>query len=244
MKPLTLLKRQIRVAQRTWVDRTTGDRQRFAHSRVEQTNHQPQIIVVQSLGTAPADQLNCKKHNLDLAIRAIQHIQIEPNHIFSFWHLVKQPSQAAGYLKGRAIVGDQLSLTIGGGLCQLSGLIYLLVLKAGLDVTERHPHSRDLYTDATRFAPLGADSTVVYGYKDLRFKNPLAFPITFAFHRRETEIQASICSKVPLREHTVQFRTQSLDHAVRVDTFRQRPGPHSPEHVASSTHLKLEAALD
>ena len=245
MKLVAPLKRQIRLCQRTWIDRITGDRHRFAHTFIDHPHHfQPQISVIQSLGTAPAGQLSCKKHNLDLAIQAIQRIQIPPNHIFSFWHLVKQPSRAAGYLEGRAIVGDQVSLAIGGGLCQLSGLLYLLALKAGLDILERHPHSRDLYTDATRFAPLGADATVVYGYKDLRFKNILAFPVSFAFQRRETDIQAAICSNGFLVKHTLKFRTQHLAHKIRVDTFRYDPSQASPECIDSSTYLKLESALD
>ena len=61
----------------------------------------------------------------------------------------------------------------------MSGLIYYVSLMAGLEVLERHPHSRDIYDDQTRYAPLGADATVAYGFKDLRVLNlflPGLFP--------------------------------------------------------------------
>jgi vancomycin resistance protein VanW len=38
---------------------------------------------------------------------------------------------------------------MGGGLCQLSGIVYEAGLRAGLDPAERHPHSRDLYARRT-----------------------------------------------------------------------------------------------
>jgi len=63
-----------------------------------------------------------------------------------------------------------LALDYGGGLCQLSGIIYHAVLEAGLEILERHPHSLDIYTATTRYTPLGSDAAVVYGHKDLRFK--------------------------------------------------------------------------
>jgi hypothetical protein len=49
--------------------------------------------------------------------------------------------------------------------------VYHIGIIAGLDIIERYNHSVDIYTDDTRFAPLGTDATVVYGYKDLRIRN-------------------------------------------------------------------------
>jgi vancomycin resistance protein VanW len=118
-----------------------------------------------------------KKNNIQLALNKINHLVIQPNQLFSFWHLVGNPSTKNGYAKSRAIVGTELQQTIGGGLCQLSGLVYFLALHAGMYITERHHHSVDIYTDEERFTPLGSDATVVYGYKDLQFKNTLSYPI-------------------------------------------------------------------
>jgi hypothetical protein len=96
--------------------------------------------------------------------------------LHSFWHVVGRPSVARGFLPGRSLLAGELRPDYGGGLCQLSGLIYYASLMAGLTIVERHPHSRDIYDEQMRYAPLGADATVAYGFKDLRVLSSLSFP--------------------------------------------------------------------
>ena len=83
------------------------------------------------------------------------------------------------FLPGRSLLAGQVGPDYRGGLCQLSGRIYYASLMAGLEIPERHPHSRDIYDDQTRYAPLGADATVAYAFKDLRVLNNLPFPVCF-----------------------------------------------------------------
>jgi vancomycin resistance protein VanW len=118
--------------------------------------------------TASAAQ---KVHNLQLAAARITRRAIRPGEIFSFWHWVGTPSVRRGYQTGRSITGDGVGQEVGGGLCQLSGIIHHTVLMTGLPVLERYPHSIDIYEEHERHTPLGADATVVYGYKDFRFQN-------------------------------------------------------------------------
>lgn len=130
--------------------------------------------------------------NLRRAAVLLSAAQISPGVVFSFWSLVGEPTTARGFVMGRAIVADEVSQDVGGGLCQLSGLIYELGLRAGLDVVERHAHSRDLYTDATRFAPLGLDATVGFAFKDLRLRNTLNVPIAFTFDIAKGRVEARL----------------------------------------------------
>ena len=122
-----------------------------------------------------------KLHNLQRAAKILDGITIPPGKILSFWHLVGEPSARNGFQLGRAIRGDVLSADIGGGLCQISGLIYELGLRAGLAIVERHAHTQDLYTPESRFAPLGLDATIVWGFKDLRLRNDFAQAVTLTF---------------------------------------------------------------
>jgi len=146
-----------------------------------------------------------KKHNLRLGIHPIENIIIAPQQIFSFWHLIPKPISQNGFKKGRNLMKGELALDFGGGLCQLSGIIYHLVLEAGLEILERHPHSLDIYTETTRYTPLGSDATVVYGHKDLRFKNNLGFPIAFQFEILENEILVNLCAKEKIEKHQLDF---------------------------------------
>lgn len=181
--------------------------------------YKERIIISQELKkTAYSDN---KRYNLARGIARIQNIAIAPDRIFSFWHLVGEPNQKNGYLEGRAIVSNQVQTDFGGGLCQLSGLIYYLILKAGLVPLERHAHSQDIYTEEARFAPLGSDATVVYGYKDLQFQNTLSVPICFRFTLLEHEIVAALCSQQPIAEFQIEFkREKRAEGTTKVDTIR------------------------
>lgn len=176
---------------------------------------------------------------MNLAIAKIQDIAIQPGEIFSFWHLVGKPDRARGYREGRALVANQLKSEVGGGLCQLSGLLYLLTLKAGLTILERHAHSHDIYTDSTRFAPLGSDATVVYGYKDFRFQNNLSIPVCFRFSMHEEEIRAALCSPQPILEYGVEFKVKEFNGGAKVDTVRFVPQTHTFEVINTTTYEKL-----
>ncbi|MFT4759730.1 MAG: vancomycin resistance protein VanW [Paraglaciecola sp.] len=137
-----------------------------------------------------------KVHNLEIAAKKLEKVVIHPQEIFSFWHLIGEPSSAQNFKIGRAIVDDELSKDVGGGLCQMAGILYYLALQGGLTIFERHAHSHDLYTEKERYTPLGSDAAVAYGYKDLRFKNTLEIPIRFAFNIQKDGIRGTLsCSK-------------------------------------------------
>src|SRR5690606_14845549 len=65
---------------------------------------------------------------------------------------------------------------VGGGLCQLSNLIYWITLHTPLEVTERHRHSYDVFPDANRSQPFGSGATCAYNYLDLQIYNPTTEP--------------------------------------------------------------------
>jgi vancomycin resistance protein VanW len=175
------------------------------------------ITVQQAItgGDAAANKIN----NLQMAISCLQGMVLQPGQIFSFWHLVGQPSSKKGYQKSRSIVQGQVVAETGGGLCQLSGLIYLLALKAGLTITERHTHSLDIYREAERFAPLGSDATVSFGYKDLRFVNNLPHPIGLQFSITTAWLQGSITSGLPIAERDIRFGYTWHNDTVSVATL-------------------------
>lgn len=64
--------------------------------------------------------------------------------------------------------------TIGGGLCQLSNALYEAALDAGLEVIERHQHTR--IVPGSRAAE-GRDATVFWNYLDLRLRSDAPFRI-------------------------------------------------------------------
>jgi vancomycin resistance protein VanW len=159
-----------------------------------------------------------KVHNLKVASRKVESIIINPNQIFSFWKIVGSPSKKNGFKIGRNIIKGKVSEEIGGGLCQLSSILYITSLKANLEILERYNHSVDIYKEDERFTPLGSDATVVYGYKDLRIKNNYAFPIQFSFLFEQDEINCELKSERKIEERTLDFIRNYKENHIEVVT--------------------------
>jgi vancomycin resistance protein VanW len=126
----------------------------------------------------PSAVLEAKLSNLRRGVSLVDRAVIEPGATWSFWHEVGRPTARNGFLEGRNLVDGRLVRQVGGGLCQLSGLVHHLALLAGLEIVERHAHSVDIYHEEERHTPLGADATVVWGFKDLRLRNPHPFAVS------------------------------------------------------------------
>jgi vancomycin resistance protein VanW len=114
--------------------------------------------------------------NLQLAADRINNLQLDPGKIFSFAHLVGDPSARNGFQSGPVFVRGQVQTGTGGGLCLIATNLFNTFLSAGCQILERHCHSIDAY-GADRFYELGQDAAVSYGYKDLITKNHSAFPL-------------------------------------------------------------------
>ncbi len=145
-----------------------------------------------------------KIENNRLAASKIEATLIGPGQIFSFWKIVGEPSEKNGFRSGRTIRAGKVEAETGGGMCQLSGAIYFLALRAGFEILERWPHSVDLYAEEERFAPLGSDATVYFGFKDLRFRNPFSAPFAFSFDATDDDLTARLGS-------TEFFEAQKID---------------------------------
>jgi vancomycin resistance protein VanW len=187
----------------------------------------------------PSDYVDAKIHNITIAIKRVNNLVISPGAIFSFWHVVGRPTAARGYVPGRSLLGGELRPDYGGGLCQLSGLIYYTSLMAGLRILERHPHSRDIYDDQTRYAPLGADATVAYGFKDLRVLNSLSCPVCFRVAVTPAQVACALCSLESLGKNIIDFvRWEEVDGVTVVETRRlEAEGDYRVLDVSRYRHL-------
>lgn len=171
----------------------------------------------------PSAVFQAKLTNIHRGATLLNANRIDSGEEWSFWDRIGKPTTRNGFAAGRNIVDGYLVLQIGGGLCQLSSLVYHLALLGGLEITERHPHSIDIYREEDRFTPLGADATVVWGFKDLRLRNPYPFPVSLAClvsddHRLWGEIRC----REELIERSVIFRREELHPGlVRVYTVAE-----------------------
>ncbi|MCQ6562493.1 VanW family protein [Paenibacillus mendelii] len=112
-----------------------------------------------------------KETNLKLAVRRLDGIVIHPGETLSYWKLIGNPTKRKGYVPGMVLFYGRFKPGIGGGLCQLSNLIYWLTLHTPLTITERHRHSYDVFPDSNRTQPFGSGATCSYNYLDLMIRN-------------------------------------------------------------------------
>lgn len=113
-----------------------------------------------------------RTNNVRLAAKAINGTILNPGDEFSYNGVVGERSEARGYKPAGAYANGKIIEEFGGGVCQPSSTLYMAVLRADLEVTERHNHSFTV-----SYTPLGEDATVDYGTLDFRFKNNTDYPV-------------------------------------------------------------------
>ena len=80
------------------------------------------------------------------------------------------------YKEGMVLFLGQIGGDIGGGLCQLSNLIFWMTLHTPLTVVERYRHSHDVFPDTNRTQPFGSGATCAYPHRDLMIRNDTEQP--------------------------------------------------------------------
>jgi vancomycin resistance protein VanW len=190
---------------------------KFAKKQKFEVCYNSSISISQEI--KPSDKFENKLFNLSLASKKISEYCIMPNEIFSFWKIIGNPNYE--FKKGRTLLNGQIKEEVGGGICQVSGIVYNVSLIAGLQILERYNHSVDIYTEENRFAPLGLDATVVFGHKDLRIKNIYNFPIKFEVEVCKNQIKVQLLSTQKIKEIKLFFEPEFDDECVIVKVLNE-----------------------
>lgn len=115
-----------------------------------------------------------KVASLKVAASCLDGLLIKPGETFSFWRLVGKPTARRGFRTGLVLRNGQISQGIGGGLCQMTNLIYWMALHTELSITERWRHGFDVFPDEGRSQPFASGATCSYNYIDLQISNRTA----------------------------------------------------------------------
>ncbi|MGG4492718.1 VanW family protein [Brevibacillus reuszeri] len=150
-------------------------RKKFASEREKQllphVHFGHQTILLRKLKDVEMWMQHNKVTNLRLATKQLDGLIIHPGETMSYWRLIGKPTRSKGYVEGMLLSRGRVTAAVGGGLCQLSNLLYWMTLHTPLTVTERHRHSYDVFPDANRTQPFGSGATCFYNYMDLQITN-------------------------------------------------------------------------
>ena len=126
-----------------------------------------------STGFSPTDQNRVA--NIRLSAELVNNTLLMPGDVFSFNDTVGPRTVERGFREAMEIVNNQFVIGVGGGVCQVSSTLYNVVLRSGMEIIERRPHSR-----AVSYVGAGLDATVYYGVVDFQFGNSLDHPVLLA----------------------------------------------------------------
>ncbi len=127
-----------------------------------------------------------KVFNLKLAAKTLDKLIIRPGETFSFWKLVRYADKHTPYKDGLVVSNGKLQTLPGGGLCQMSNLLFWVFLHTPLTIVERHGHRIKDFPEPPSDAPIGVDATVSEGWLDLKVKNETdhTFQIVISFDEK------------------------------------------------------------
>ena len=129
-----------------------------------------------------------KTMNLSIAAERLNGLVISPEETFSFWRLIGKPTKRKGYVDGMNLFYGRVVPGIGGGLCQLTNLLYWMTLHTPLTVTERHRHSFDVFPDSHRSQPFGSGATCAYNFLDLQVYNNTDHPYQLRIYLSDRDL--------------------------------------------------------
>ena len=141
-----------------------------------------------------------KIHNLRLAVRRLNGIEIPAGQTFSFWKHVGRASRLKGYVAGRELREGCIIPNVGGGLCQISNALYDAALDAGFEIVERHAHTRVV---TGSLAEHDRDATVFWNYVDLRFRSERPFRIVAEMDEKDLIVRFRAEKTLPKELHKI-----------------------------------------
>lgn len=144
-----------------------------------------------------------ENENVALCVAALDGAVIPPGEVFSFNDTVGERTEERGFRPGLMYVAGQVVTGMGGGVCIPSTALYNAALKADMEIVERYNHSGPV-----SYATPGLDAAVVYGMKDLRFRNTSDAPVTLHANLLGNILSISITGKPAPGRRVVVERTE------------------------------------
>lgn len=144
-----------------------------------------------------------KIQNVRAAAARLDGTRVPAGAVFSFWRQLGRCTRRRGFVVGRQIQEGCLIPSVGGGLCLLSNALFAAARGAGLEVVERHPHTRAV---PGSFTERGEDATVAWNHIDLRFRHSEAWAL-----------------RVPLTTHELVVRIEGRSGRIPLPLVRARP---------------------
>ncbi|WP_444663766.1 VanW family protein [Cellulomonas sp. CW35] len=145
-----------------------------------------------------------KAVNLTIAAGRLDGSALRPGQRMSFWRLVGRPSHRRGFRDGMVLRQGLVEEGVGGGMCQMTNLLYWMTVHTPLTVVERWRHTYDVFPDNGRTQPFGSGATCSWPVLDLQIENRTAATFRLSLTVERTHLVGAWTSdRVPLHTYEV-----------------------------------------
>lgn len=166
---------------------------------------------------------------------------IMPGEVFSVTQAVAPFTEENGYEPAPSYESGKVVDSYGGGICQVSTTLYNAVLKAELEVVERHNHSMIVtYVDPSK------DAAIAEGLMDFQFANNTEYPVFISGYAYGGELTFTIYGhETRDAERTVEYvsETTSTTDPEGVKLYAVSDQPVGYLAQTQSAHQGLTAVL-
>lgn len=163
--------------------------------------------ILGSYATSYRSASSGRSANVENGCNMINKALLYPGDEFSVNVALSPFTEENGYFMAASYLNGKVVDSLGGGVCQVSTTLYNAVLRAELEVTERHNHSMTV-----GYVPRAADAAIAGDYKDFKFKNNQELPVYIEGYADGNRITFTIYGKEtrnPNRE--VSFESEDLE---------------------------------
>ena len=189
-------------------------------AEVTRTELQNRFGLISAYTTSTTNNKN-RNTNIQLSAEAISGVTVLPGETFSFNKATGERTAEKGYKEAAAISGGATRDEIGGGVCQTSSTLFNAVVRADLEIVERHGHAWP-----SSYIEKGFDATVNWPGLDFQFRNNTDWPVF-------------ILANYANRKVTVNIYGMSLGADVRIDleseVTRVLPQPEGTNYVVNTS---------
>lgn len=180
-----------------------------------------------------------KVFNLKLASEKLNGLLIRPGETFSFSRAIRHADRQTPYKEGLTVINGRLTTAPGGGMCQISNLLFWLFLHTPLTIVERHGHASKDFPDPPGELPVGVDATISEGWLDLKVRNDTdhIYQILLSFDAQHL-FGRLLCSEeepclYQIQNGQISYIQQGSETIQQADVLQMRIDRHSGQLIGS-----------
>ena len=160
-----------------------------------------------SFKTSSAD----RSGNVRNGTRLVNGTVLLPGDSFSMYNTVSPFTEENGYFLAGSYLNGMVVESLGGGICQVSSTLYNAVLRAELQVDERHNHSM-----IVSYVNLSSDAAISGTSKDFKFTNNSDNPVYIeGFTTDDKQVIFNIYGvETRPKNRTVEFESEQISETV------------------------------